>query len=146
MAQTIHLRRVLNRLAPADAHSEELLNSLPAGRELKAVITQPRNVAHHRKFFALLNVIYPHQDTYPTRESLLKAIKCALGFGETIKLPDGRIILSPGSISFGKMDQQAFSEFYERAVKLITEKILPGVDSADLEREVNEILRGREAA
>ena len=146
MATTIHLRRVLSRLAPADAASEELLNALPTGKEVKAVITIPRNVKHHRKFFALLNVIFPHQETYPTRESLLNAIKCALGYGETITLPDGRIVLSPGSISFSKMDQNDFNAFYERAVRLITERILPGVDSTDLEREVEEILQGRQAA
>ena len=143
MATTLFLQRSLNSLKPVDAHGEEMLRGLPKGKHLKAVITQPRNVQHHRKFFALLNAIHPHQDTYPTIDSLLCAMKCALGYGETVELPDGRIVLVPGSISFAKMDQADFSNFYARAVALIETKILPGVDSADLKREVAEIMRGQ---
>lgn len=146
MAKTIFLQKVLGSLRPVDAMGEAELADLPDKVTVKAVITQPRNGAHHRKFFALLNVIYPHQDQYTTHSSFLAAIKVALGYGETVKLDDGRTVLVPGSISFGKMDQTAFEEFYNRAMVLICERIVPGINRRDVEREVSEIMAGREAA
>lgn len=71
------------------------------------------------------------------------AIKVALGYGETVKLPDGRAILIPGSISFAAMDQGEFEQFYERAVELILTRILPGVDRPELDAQVMDILDGR---
>lgn len=145
MATDLYMVRKLSSLVPSDRMSEELLRELPEGAVLKAVVTSPRNLKHHRKFMALMQVIFPHQTTYPTMDSLRKAIAVALGYGDTIKFPDGRIMLIPKSISFAKMDQTAFTEFYDRALELVQTKILPSVDSDDLEREVNEILEGRSA-
>ena len=142
MADVILMRRTLTGLRAVDALGEEAIESIPLGEVVKAEITRPRNVRHHRKFFALLNVIYPHQQLYATRNSFRAAMTCALGFGETVKLPDGRTIIVPGSISFAKMDQTAFEQFYDRALTLITERILPGIDRADVTEQVNSVLAG----
>jgi hypothetical protein len=144
MSEIVFMRRKLGSLRPIDPTSAEILERIPQDEDVKVEITRPRNVRHHRKFFALLNAIYPHQDTYPTRDSFRAAISTALGFGETVKLPDGRTIIIPHSISFAKMDQSAFEQFYDRAVLLIMTRILPGVNRADLDREVADILAGRD--
>jgi len=143
MATELFMKRRLSSLVPTNRMSEELLRDLPEHVTLKIVATQPRNPKHHAKFMALIAAIYPHQSIYPTMESFRKAITVALGYGDTVKLPDGRVMLIPGSISFAKMDQRAFEEFYERAVHLILTRVLPGADRPDLEREVMEILEGR---
>ena len=107
MATQLLMKRQGKGLVPADPVAAELMAKLPMGKVLKGTISQPRNPDHHRKFFALLGAVFPHQDTYATNESFLSAIKCALGYGESVKLLDGRTVLVPGSISFAKMDQQA---------------------------------------
>ena len=140
------MRRHMGALRPIDAAGEQALAEIPHGELVRVTIRRPRNVQHHRKFFALIAAIYPHQDLYPTEETLLAAIKVALGYGESIKLPDGRTIIVPGSISFAKMDQKAFAEFYDRALTLILARILPSVNKADLEREIDEILAGYNGA
>jgi len=142
MATELFARRHMGALRPVDAVGEALLAEIPQGELVRVTIRRPRNVQHHRLFFALIATIFPHQDLYPTEEMLLAAIKVALGYGDSVKLPDGRTIIVPSSISFAKMDQKAFSEFYDRALALILTKILPNVDKADLEREVNDILAG----
>lgn len=146
MAQTIFLKRRLGTLSPADRIAENAIADLPDDKWIKAVLTVPRNVEHHRKFFALLQAVFPHQRVYPTLDGLTAAIKCATGHGDTVKLPDGRIVLVPKSISFAKMDQKGFQEFYERAVDLILTRILPNVGREDLDRQVGDILDGRNAA
>lgn len=150
MASEIFMRRHLNSLMPVDAYGLDALQKLPSGDKdrslLKAVITVPRNAKHSRKFHALLGVVFPHQDTYPTRDSFLAAVKMALGYADSVKLDKGRTIIVPNSISFGKMDQAEFDEFYEKALDLIQTRILPNINREDVEREVNEVLAGREAA
>lgn len=143
MAHQLFLRRVMGALRPADAASEELLANLPAGVDLKATITAPRKAWKHRKFFALCAVVQPHQSTYPTIDTFRKALTCALGFADTYKLPDGRTMLLPRSIAFDKMDDAEFDALFDRAVGFICERIIPAANSADLEREVNEIMAGR---
>lgn len=145
MSEIVFMRRKLGSLRAIDPMSAEVLERIPQDEDVKVEITRPRNIKHHRKFFALLNAIYPHQHLYPTRDSFRAAMTVALGFGETVKLPDGRAIIIPHSISFAKMDQAEFEAFYERAVLLIVSRILPGVNRADLNREVEDILAGRAA-
>lgn len=140
------LIRKLDMLVPANEQSLDELRKLKAGEWLLASVRKPRNVKHHRKWMALLQVCFPHQDMWPTFDSFRKAIQVALGHGEVVEAKDGRKYIEAASISFAKMDQTAFEEFYERGVKLVLEKILPGVSRADLDAQVHEILEGRKEA
>lgn len=144
MAETVFMRRVLGSLKPFDIVGMEALERIPLSETVRCEITRPRNLKHLRKFFALLNAIYPHQKVYPTMKVFRAAVEVALGFGESHKLPGGRTIIVAASISFANMDQAEFDQLYERAVYLILNRILPGLDRADLNREVENILAGYE--
>jgi hypothetical protein len=145
MATTLFLQRTVGGLKPTDAFGADALAAMPLGEIVKAEVTRPRNLRHHRKMYALLQAIFPHQTTYPTLKQFEGAVKCAVGFGEMVTLPDGRVMLMPGSWAFSKLDQTAFEQVYERVLDLILTRILPGIDRGDLEREVEDILRGRDA-
>ena len=146
MAETVFLTRTLGGLRPSNSLAAEALDRIPVGQEIKAEITRPRHLVHHRKFFALLQAIYPHQDTYSTMRAFRAALTCAAGHCEATTLPDGRTILIPESISFGKLDQAGFEQFYDRALDVVLTRILPGINRDDVTREVDEILAGRQAA
>jgi hypothetical protein len=146
MSETLYMRRQLGALRPSDPASAEVLERLPADEDVRVEVFRPRNVKLHRKFFALLQVVYPHQNLYPTFDTFRAAIEVALGYGDSVKVGKGRTIIVPKSISFAKLDQAGFEQLYERAVDLITTRILPAVHRADLEREVADILAGREKA
>ncbi len=146
MAETVFLVKTLGGLRPANAVAAETLDRIPVGQEIKAELTRPRHLTHHRKFFALLQAIFPHQTVYATMRAFRAALTCAAGHCETQTLPDGRTILIPESISFGKLDQAGFEQFYDRALDIILTRILPGISREDVTREVDEILAGRKAA
>jgi hypothetical protein len=146
MAETLFMVRGLGGLRPSNAIGVETLERIPTGQEVKVEITRPRHLIHHRKFFALLQAIYPHQQTYATMRAFRAALTCAAGHCEVAHLPDGRTVLIPESISFSKLDQAGFEQFYERALDVITTRILPKINREDVEREVAEILAGRQAA
>jgi hypothetical protein len=133
------------RLAPVDTIGADSLDAVPVGTVLRVKWSRPRNAGHHRKFFALLNVVFKAQSRFATLDDLLDAIKIATGHYTIWRVGD-REILRPKSISFAAMDQTAFEQFYERVVALILETILPNVERADLDAEVHEILEGRRPA
>lgn len=140
-------------LAPTDRASEKAIDEYGVGTVLKATLTQPRNVKHHRKYWALLGVIFDYQQTYNDLDELHAAVKCALGYGRTVKVSTEtkggtrieRVTMIPGSIAFSKMDQKKFETFYERFVELVFTRIIPNLDDDDrarLEARFNEIMEG----
>lgn len=135
--------KTLGALRPCDEAGEEALRKLGNGQVLQVEIRMPRNVNHHRMFWALMSIVWDNMDheRYPTVEDLVAAVKISAGLRARLELPGGEVGFVPGSIAFSKMDQTAFAAFYDRVCDLIARHFLPGVSSADLKREV-EIMIG----
>ena len=111
------------------------------GSEVKCSITQPRNLKFHRKFFALLNCTLFHmseelQDRYKSVDDILLEIKMQLGYRECKKSIGGQEYYIPKSISFAKMDNLAFSEFYSRALDVVLKHFLQGITEEQFESEI----------
>lgn len=51
-------------------------------------------------------------------------VKNQLGYYDTVRLPDGTLEREPHSISFAKMDQKEFEQFYKKAVDLLWDFVL----------------------
>jgi len=85
---------------------------LKIGETYEATIVKPRNVAFHRKFFALINMVYENQDKYNNIEHLRRDLTIASGFYEQHETFTGQIRTEPKSISFAKMSQDDFDKFY----------------------------------
>ena len=139
-------RSPMGHIVPANAQSAEALSAIPAQEWRKVKVWLPRNVKHHRKYFALLNAIFPHQTMWPTFNKFREKFEEALGLGEYHVNGRGERYFEKDSISFDKMGQDEFEQFYNRAIALIMTRILPGVESQDLEREISDIMEGRKAA
>jgi hypothetical protein len=126
----------LGALRPVDDAGDEVLASLPPGDLIKVKITRSRNLAQHRKLFALLQLVFENQSIYPTVEALLTVIKVTLGHCDVVKLPDGQMIPVAHSISFTSMDQTTFNTFYNQVVDLVLLHFLAGIEKTELEREI----------
>lgn len=147
MATEVRVRRVMDRLVPADKVSADDLANLPANVDLKCVITRPRNARHHAKYFALVSAIFPHQSAYPTLKALHDELKIAVGYSyESRDLITGEVRTHADSIAFDKLDQTEFEPVYERIVEAVLKYVLPGVGRRDLDAQVLDILDGRRAA
>ncbi len=130
-------------LRGADQLAIDALAKMQDGEVTHLKITRPRNVRHHRKAFALLNLVFEAQEQYATLEDMLDDIKIALGHCRIFYGMGGAQRIIPSSISFSAMDQTSFEEFYRRMVDLILTKILPHANRADLEQRIFEILGER---
>ena len=126
-------------LVPSDSASLEALSNFKDGDIVSAVIKRPRNPKHHRKLFAMLQIVWEGtavQDKYPNKENLLDALKLALGYCEPVRLPNGECAVKVKSIAFESMDQTAFEKFYDAAVDVILTQLVPHLKREDLAREV----------
>ena len=141
----IYLVKTIHGLQAAWDADKQHLAKLKLGEVYRAEIKQPRNLAFHCKYFALVNLVFSNlpehlQDTIRTPEELHTEIKMQTGVRMKRQSLGGQSYYVPGSIAFAKMTEDEFSEFYSRAVDVIIKWILPGVDRAELWSEVESYL------
>jgi hypothetical protein len=132
--------RNLSGLRPVDAHGVDLLAKIKQGQQVEIIVKRARNGRQHRLYWALIGLIHPQQRLYTTQEQLSNAMKCAVGWCDEVPLNSGKVMVTPRSISFANMDQTEFQQFFDKIIDLVVEKILPGVTSEDLKRELEEIV------
>jgi len=148
MATELFLRRCslgTQALIPADGISAESLSQLPHEEVFKVVLTRPRSIGHHRKFFALIRALYdslPDKSGYPTMDNFLTAIKIGIGHIDMYETASGAKYPVPKSISFANMQQDEFNQFYDSVIDLVLTSILPNFKREDIERKINEIIDG----
>jgi len=117
-------------LVPADSPSEEYLTKFKDGNTLFVDARKARNPAHHRKAFAVLSFAQKNQDTYPSVDMLLEAVKIYTGHVDEMYLAK-RIYYKTKSISFSQMGQDEFSEFYVKMLDALA--YLTGIPAETLE-------------
>lgn len=134
----------LGALRPVDDAGQEALRRYGQGALVMVEAKKPRHGARHRLYWALMSAVHqnlPEQiaGRYPTVETLVSAFKMLAGVREQRELPDGTVYFIPGSISFAKMDEAEFARFLDQSIGIITSYFLPGVQDADLRREIEEM-------
>lgn len=120
-------------LLPNCKDAEDWLKSTKLHQGVLIDPRRPRNILHHRKLFALLNLAVENWPVETTTEALLGLIKIKTGHTTPIESADGTIHHIPKSINFESMGQDEFSPFYDKAVHLIS--LVLGVSVEDLDRE-----------
>lgn len=142
MSTPLFFRKDFARLVPADDAAEAALSKIAFGADVQVEIKQPRNIKHHRKFWALANLVAENQEHYETAEQVVAALKAATGHCDWFPMKDGEhMVAIPKSIAFHKMDQIEFNQFYDRCIAVIARHFLPGVQGDALRSEVEELLR-----
>ena len=129
----------LTGLQPADHAARLFVGRLKRGELVAVNVTRPRNLAHHRKFWKLIQIVTDNQTHYKSAEETCAAFKVAIGHADFVQTKRGLVGI-PRSISFAKMDQSAFEAFYDKAVEYLTTEVVPGLDRDALRMEVEELL------
>lgn len=88
-------------------------------QEVECEIKVPRNLKFHKKLFALLNLVYQNQEHYNNIDHLRKDLTIASGFYENRYTIHGEEITEAKSISFAKMNQLEFNDYYSKMVDSI---------------------------
>ena len=142
MAMEVRLMKKDGRFIPSDHLGFEEMQSIAEGEHFVAKITRPRNLAHHRKFFAFVGIVFDAQERYPTSEHLLDAIKIGIGHYDLLHITKTKTVIKTRSISFGNMGQKAFEQIYERAILWTVGPDGPlfGTGKRELEQQIAEFL------
>lgn len=99
----------------------ETAKKIKVGEPYEFEFKNIRNAKFHRKFFALLNMVFQNQEIYQNIDHLRKDLTIAAGFYEVRSNLDGEEIKEPKSISFANMDNDQFSEFYNAVIDVIVQ-------------------------
>jgi hypothetical protein len=82
-------------------------------------VRQERNSGHHRKFMALVTMVFDNQDRYTDRETLRYDLTIEAGFWIEHVDFQGVVHRRAKSISFASMDQTEFDKLYNAFVMAV---------------------------
>jgi hypothetical protein len=108
----------------------ERAKKIPLNEPICYLWSKPRNLKFHKKFFGLLNMVFENQEQYTNVDHLRKDLTIEAGFYDVRYDLHGIEVREPKSISFAKMDDNEFSEFYNRVVDVVVKWL--GVDKQDV--------------
>lgn len=117
---------------PATAIDDTEFEKIGFGEVWTTEFKKMRNWKFHRKFFAMLNIVFENMDhevrekrNVHTVDGLLIDLKILLGHYDLWVSLEGNAVYIPKSISFAAMDQIEFHAFYKHALDVIFAHHLP---------------------
>ncbi len=115
------VKQLNNTLKVAYNSDYDKIKKLKVGEEYQCEIKRPRNLEFHRKFFALINMVFENQEHYNNPERLRKDLIIEAGFYEEWVDFQGTIQREAKSISFASMKQEEFDEMYSNVIDVIVQ-------------------------
>lgn len=135
-----YFKKIGGALIPDDDATVDQLQKLKVGEVVRVEYKRPRNVKFHRKFMALVNLVFDNQEKYNNREALLTELKLQVGHYEEHITLGGKVVYQPKSISFASMDEDEFTQFYSKVVDVVLRYFLTGMDEDELNSMVDSVL------
>lgn len=114
----------------------EKLKKIKPMQMVECEIRTPRNYEFHKKFFALINLVFQNQEHYINIDHLRHDLTVASGFYTKRTTLDGEEITEAKSIKFSKMTELEFSELYS-AFLISIEKYFH-FDKESVQREIEQ--------
>lgn len=115
----ISLVRTLSGFKPAFDSDFELAKKIKLNEPYEYEYKKPRNYKFHKKFFALVKMVFDNQEQYTNIEHLRKDLIIESGNYDLRHDLLGVEIREAKSISFANMDETEFSELYNSVVDVI---------------------------
>jgi hypothetical protein len=108
-------QRVKNALVPEMSFDLAALDGIAQGERVRIEIKQWRNSGRNRAYWSVLSDVVDACGLTLTPEKLHEVLKLENGVIELVRLPTGMTVAIPGSISFEKMTEQEFIDFFRKA-------------------------------
>lgn len=108
---------------------------IPLGETFGIEYKKPRNYEFHKKYFALLKLAFENQQDYRNLNDMRRDLIITAGYyDEVVNKVTGEVYKLANSISFTAMDNNEFSELYEKTKDVITQWL--GIDNETIEEEI----------
>jgi hypothetical protein len=132
----ITLIKTLNGFKLAYNSDHELAKKIPLNEPIIYEWKKPRNLKFHKKFFALLNLVFENQERYNNLDHLRKDLTISAGYYDLRLNIEGVEIREAKSISFAKMTDTEFSDYYNRIIDVVVKWL--GIDKEDIIQNINQ--------
>jgi hypothetical protein len=130
-------------LIPATDDDKTQLKTLKRGTIVDAKITEYRNYAFLRKYFALINCAWEYLSEeqqrffYDNKDSFRKTVEVAAGHCEPVyNRTRNEWIDMPKSVAFDKLTESEFSQLYERVKDVLYNLFLTSVNREEFENQL----------
>jgi hypothetical protein len=131
------MRRTLTGLVSCDDAAAAALRKINVGDEVNVTIQTDRKHKSLRRWWVLCNMVHENSDQFPSPEMVHDFLKIRAGHCTPIVAKStGEVFLIADSIAFGRLDEDRFREVWRRAIKVVCEDIIPGLDSEAVELEI----------
>lgn len=151
----LSLLRTPQGFVPATESEAEKTKKFKLGGLITAKVTQLRNPAFHRKWFALAKIAfdiwsercdtleYRGERVMPDFDRFRKDLTILCGFYRPVFNIRGEMRLEAESIAFGNMDEERFEKLFSATINTVLEKIIPraGYTEETLRAVVDEVVR-----
>lgn len=129
--------RTLHGLIPDGDAARDCLKGVKVGQAVSVEVTRPRNIQHHRLYWALCSTIADAVGA--EAETISDVLKLRTGHVRVIQTKQG-LMRFPKSIAFAQMDQAAFSTFFDKCCEIISAEWLGNLPSAEVKFQVLEMI------
>lgn len=147
----LHVIKRNGLLMPTSEVDAEIIHNITEGSMYSVKITKSRNPQFHRKYFALLDVLYQFFQPVITpmnngmvpqknRERFRKDLIIATGHYKLVVNIKGDVRAEAKSISFAAMDDVEFTRLYNRTINYGLQHIATGKTREEIDNWVAQIL------
>lgn len=127
-------RRAALSLVPASRDARALLAAITEGATVFIEVWTPRNMAQHRKYFAILNNVVEATGRWTSSEHLRRDVLIALHrYDEHVNQFTGEVERIPHSMAVASMPRDEFTRLYDDTIRLLTDAL--GADPEMLTQE-----------
>ena len=115
-------RRMALALVPVSREARELLAAIKEGSTVFIEVWSPRNMAQHRKYFAVLNNVVEATGKWTSTEDLRFDLFKELKRGIIrVSQVDGTIDFVPDSMAVASMPKDEFERLYDDTIRWLTD-------------------------
>lgn len=134
MKDVARFRKANLALFPADRDARDIMANLNEQSSVFMQVWHPRNMAQHRKYFAILNNVVEATGRWTSTEHLRRDILIALHrYDEEVNALTGEVRQVPHSMKVASMPKADFEQLYDDTIRLLTEAL--GADPEMLTQE-----------
>ena len=127
-------KRLDGSFMPVYDSDKEAVKKIKAGEDVEIDIKRPRNLQFHKKLWSLLNLVFSNQSVYTEIDDLRKDLTIASGYYRERPTYTGDMVLEPLSISFAKMTQDTFDDYYQKMINSVCTHM--GISEKDIQENI----------
>ena len=129
----------------ANYDMEQVSGRLARGAVVRLQFAQPRSLPRHRLYWVVVRQVVKNTEFFASELSLHRTLLLGCGVVTPLLTIEGDIEMIPDSTAFDAMEEDEFKKYFDRAMEIISTKIMPGVEMTELLAEAKREAKWREA-